>query len=210
MAPLILLLLIATPFLEITSFIVVGGWIGVLPTLGLLVLSMTLGMALLRGRGLGALARGRGAINPARMAAELGDTLFLALAGLLFLIPGFFTDLLALPLLLPPVRALLMVVALRRLTVVASAGVAGIHPDPAEGVYGAGSPYDRPQGRSYSGAGTGPEIDGEFRDVSDGKEQGDAVSPSGPSATDGAAPRMLSEGANRDRPNQPFNGESNP
>lgn len=189
MAPLILILLIALPFLEIAGFIIVGDWLGALPTLGLLILSMLAGSALLRGRGLGAMLRTPQGRDPSRLVADLGDTLFLALAGLLLLIPGFVTDLLALPLLLPPVRKILMVLALHRLTVVSSAGM---------GPFGGFPP---PGG--FPGEG-GADIEAEYRDVTDRNppEQG---------ASSGAATRpLLSPAANRDRSDQPFNGEPNP
>lgn len=194
MAPLILILLIALPFLEIAGFIIVGDWLGALPTLGLLILSMLAGSALLRGRGLGTLLRTPQGRDPSRLVADLGDTLFLALAGLLLLIPGFVTDLLALPLLLPPVRKILMVLALQRLTVVSSAGIGAAGPGPFGG-------FPPPGG--FPGGG-GADIEGEYRDVTDRKppEQG---------ASSGAATRpLLSPGANRGRSDQPFNGEPNP
>ncbi|GAB3123118.1 FxsA family protein [Novispirillum itersonii] len=194
MAPLILILLIALPFLEIAGFIIVGDWLGALPTLGLLILSMLAGSALLRGRGLGAMLRTPQGRDPSRLVADLGDTLFLALAGLLLLIPGFVTDLLALPLLLPPVRKILMVLALHRLTVVSSAGV---------GAAGMGPFGGFPPPGGFPGEG-GADIEAEYRDVTDRNppEQG---------ASSGAATRpLLSPAANRDRSDQPFNGEPNP
>lgn len=195
MAPLILTFLIALPFLEIAGFIIVGDWLGALPTLGLLILSMIVGAALLRGRGLGAVLRTRGGRDPSQVVTELGDTLFLALAGLLLLIPGFFTDLLALPLLLPPVRRLLMVVALRRMTVLATTGPQR----PAPGPFG-----DGPSAGGFSG-GSAQDIDGEYRDVTE------QTPPPGPSSSSSAGvPPLLSQGANRGRSDQPFNGEPNP
>ena len=198
MAPLILTLLIALPFLEIAGFIIVGDWLGTLPTLGLLILSMFIGSALLRGRGLGAVLRSRDGRDPSRLIADLGDTLFLALAGLLLLIPGFFTDLLALPLLLPPVRKVLMVLALRRMTVVAT-GAAGSGAGAAGAGPFAGGPFE-----GFPPAGGGQDIDGEYRDVTP------QTPPSGPSGGPAGVPPLLSHKANRDRSDQPFNGEPNP
>lgn len=191
MAPLILILLITLPFLEIAGFIIVGDWLGALPTLGLLILSMLVGSALLRGRGLGGILRSPQGRDPSRLVADLGDTLFLALAGLLLLIPGFVTDLLALPLLLPPVRMGLMAVALRRLTVVTPSGM---------GAAGAGPFGGFPPAGGFPG-GSGVDIDGEYRDVTDRQPAGQGAASARP---------LLSPGAKRDRSDQPFNGEPNP
>lgn len=191
MAPLILILLISLPFLEIAGFIIVGDWLGALPTIGLLILSMLAGSALLRGRGLGAILRSPQGRDASRLVADLGDTLFLALAGLLLLIPGFVTDLLALPLLLPPVRKGLMVLALRRLTVVAPPGM---------GAAGRGPFGGFPPSGGFAG-GSGPDIDAEYRDVTD-------HTPPAPGAP--SARPLLSPAANRGRSDQPFNGEPNP
>ncbi len=102
---LFLIAILAFPIAEIASMIEVGRHIGLFPTLGLLFLSVILGVVLIRsqslaisGRLVSALREGR---SPAAMAAESG---FLVFAGLLFMIPGFVSDALALFLLLPPVR----------------------------------------------------------------------------------------------------------
>lgn len=198
MAPLILTLLIALPFLEIAGFIIVGDWLGALPTLGLLILSMMVGSALLRGRGLGSILRSPQRRDPSRLVVDLGDTLFLALAGLLFLIPGFVTDLLALPLLLPPIRRILMVLALRRMAVVSPGGMAGAGQDPFS-VFASGAGFP---------GGTGTDIDGEYRDVTE--ETAPAQTPAQTTGSGTQTRPMLSQQANRGRSDQPFNGEPNP
>ena len=100
----ILPLLALLPLLEIAGFIWVGGAIGAGPTLALIVLAAVAGVWLIRRQGLSTL---RAAATDARSGAPLQgafDGLCLALAGVLLFIPGFLSDLLALPLLLPPVR----------------------------------------------------------------------------------------------------------
>ena len=109
--PLIALLLIALPLIEIAGFAFVGGLIGVMPTLALVVATTLLGGVLLRVQGLGALGRIRRTLeeggaqgrDPGR---EVVHGLMIALAGLLLVIPGFFTDILGLLLFLPPLREL--------------------------------------------------------------------------------------------------------
>lgn len=113
MARFIPLALLVLPLLEIAGFIVVGRAIGVLPTLGLVVLGAIAGGLLLRQQGLSVLNRMRlSVLNRMRTnmtAGTLpGQTLFdgmvLAIAALLLIIPGFFGDIVALLLMVPPLR----------------------------------------------------------------------------------------------------------
>lgn len=100
--PLFFLLL---PLIEIAGFVIVGGAIGVLPTLGLVLGSAVLGVMLLRAQGLGALARARTEMaangDPGR---QIAHGAMIVVAAILLIIPGFFTDLLGILLFLPPVR----------------------------------------------------------------------------------------------------------
>lgn len=100
---------------EIAAFVVVGRWLGVLPVLTLVVLAGMVGVALMRSTGAATSARLRAAMqgreNPL---AAAGSAAFRVVAGLLLVVPGFVTDVLALLLLLPPVqRALVARVAAR-------------------------------------------------------------------------------------------------
>lgn len=105
MGQLIFFLLVAIPIIEIAIFIQVGGWLGVLPTVGLIVLTALAGTLLLRWQGISTLNRARSAIDRGAMpVAELVHGLFLLIAGLLLLTPGFATDLLGLLLFIPAVR----------------------------------------------------------------------------------------------------------
>jgi UPF0716 protein FxsA len=104
----ILLALLLIPLAEIAVFIQVGREIGLLQTLALLLADGLAGVLLLRLQGFAMLARLQQKVvagePPVR---ELFDAACLALAGLLLLLPGFLSDLLALLLLVPPVRALI-------------------------------------------------------------------------------------------------------
>lgn len=103
-APLFLLLL---PLIEIAGFVLVGRQIGVLPTLGLVIAGAVAGSILLRVQGFGALARIRREIDARRdPSRDMAHGLMILLAGILLLIPGFFTDILGLLLFIPPVRDL--------------------------------------------------------------------------------------------------------
>ncbi|MFD1329799.1 FxsA family protein [Mycoplana ramosa] len=103
--PLIALFLLSLPLLEIAGFIVVGRRIGLGPTLLLVVASAMIGLALLRRQGFQALAKLRQRRLPQDLPAErFFDTAIVLLAGLLLIVPGFVTDVIALLLLVPFIR----------------------------------------------------------------------------------------------------------
>jgi UPF0716 protein FxsA len=101
----ILLWFLLLPILEIVGFIQVGDWIGAGPTIGLLLLSAVIGVLLIRHRGLASLSRVQGAALQGDGALNgLLDGVCVVFAGILLIIPGFLSDLLALVLLIPPLR----------------------------------------------------------------------------------------------------------
>ena len=101
-------ILISIPILELTFLIQLGGIIGVLPTLIFLVLSFIIGIALIRYAGLSTLVAVQQRLNQGVLPAqELVNGVFLLVAGVLFLLPGFISDCLALLLILPGIRTLL-------------------------------------------------------------------------------------------------------
>jgi UPF0716 protein FxsA len=99
------LLFLALPFLEIAGFIVVGSEIGVLATLGLIVLSIFLGVFLLRFQGFGLIRKIREETAAGRTPKrELVHGVMLVFAAFLLIIPGFITDIIGLLLFIPAVR----------------------------------------------------------------------------------------------------------
>ena len=102
---LIMMLLILT---EIALFVVVGGRIGLWPVLGLTLISVLAGLAVLRLQGARGAALARGGLNEVSAGSFLAQGAFALLAGMLLLLPGFLTDLTGLLLLLPPLQRLLM------------------------------------------------------------------------------------------------------
>jgi len=105
--PLVLIILLGLPLLEIATFVVVGSEIGVLWTIALVVLSSIAGSILLRVQGFGALARIRRELDAGRdPGRELAHGAMIMLAGVLLLLPGFVTDLIGLLLFIPQVRDL--------------------------------------------------------------------------------------------------------
>lgn len=108
----ILLALVAA---ETAVFIQVGSRIGVGLTLLLVFISSVLGIWLVRVQGFAAAARVQGMILRGESpAAGLLEGLGLLIAGVLLLIPGFLTDIVALVLLVPPWRRRMVRFSLRR------------------------------------------------------------------------------------------------
>jgi UPF0716 protein FxsA len=104
--PLLVALFIGVPFAEIYVLLQVGHAIGVVNTLGLLILISVVGAWLAKREGLGVLRRMQRSVDSGRVpGTELVDAFLILLAGALMLTPGFLTDILAILLLLPPVRA---------------------------------------------------------------------------------------------------------
>lgn len=100
------LFLLAGLVLEITSIIWVGRALGVLPTLLLLLAGAILGTSLMKAAGTSVVAALRSPVRTATPLGGIGEkALSRAVAGLLFLIPGFFSDIFGLLVLLPPVRS---------------------------------------------------------------------------------------------------------
>lgn len=94
------------PLVEIALFIQVGGWIGLWPTLAIVVITAIVGTMLVRQQGGRAIAQLRGSINALRDPTEpLAHGAMILFAGALLLTPGFFTDACGFALLVPPVRS---------------------------------------------------------------------------------------------------------
>lgn len=102
---LLLLVFIGTPIAEIAMFIKVGGLIGLLPTLVTIVATAVVGTAILRRQGIAVLSEAQKSMDDGRLPIDsVIHGLFLLVAGVLLLTPGFLTDALGFALLVPPVR----------------------------------------------------------------------------------------------------------
>ena len=97
------------PIIEIGLFIQVGGWIGLWPTLGIVVLTAVVGSIMMRAQGLGILAELQRQMHEGgNFGGTLAQGAMVLFAGALLLTPGFFTDAVGFSLLLPPVRKALI------------------------------------------------------------------------------------------------------
>src|SRR5215510_8674527 len=127
------------PFVELAAFIQVSAWIGVWQALALLIMVSFVGAWMVKQQGVGTWWRIREELARGRVpAARLVDTALLAAAGVLFLVPGFVTDVIAALLLVPPVRALVRGSLGRRYRVLGAVGAAP--PRPSAG--GSDGAYD--------------------------------------------------------------------
>jgi UPF0716 protein FxsA len=102
----LVLLFLVVPFAELAVLIQVGSRIGVADTILLLIGVSVAGAWLAKRAGISVLLRMRQQLEMGRVpGAELVDGFLVLLAGALLLTPGFLTDVVAILLLLPPVRA---------------------------------------------------------------------------------------------------------
>jgi UPF0716 protein FxsA len=102
---LLLLAMLALPLVEIGLFILVGGQIGLLPTLLLVVLAAIAGVLVLRSTGRSLVADSRRAFAEGDLPGKaIADAMLVGLAGSLLILPGFLTDAVALLLLVPGLR----------------------------------------------------------------------------------------------------------
>jgi UPF0716 protein FxsA len=107
--PLLFLIFLLVPLLEIYLLIEIGSLIGAVWTVAGVVGTAALGAALVRRQGLAALARFRSATQAGELpAVTIIEGLALLVAGALLLTPGFFTDLVGFLLLTPPLRQFLV------------------------------------------------------------------------------------------------------
>lgn len=109
---------VVVPLVEIGLFIQVGGWIGLWPTLLIVVLTALLGTYLVRSQGIMAMNNLRGSLSRLDDPSEpLAHGAMILVAGALLLTPGFFTDAVGFSLLAPPIRVALISYARKHITV---------------------------------------------------------------------------------------------
>ena len=119
MARFLALGLIALPLIEIAIFIKVGQIIGLWPTLALVIGAALLGGLLLRQQGVSVLGQLRSNVDRGQMPGRtIADAMMVGVAALFLVLPGFLSDLVALALLLPPVRGWIYAALASRVTVV--------------------------------------------------------------------------------------------
>jgi|SRR5690606_15100209 UPF0716 protein FxsA len=109
------------PLAEIAFFVLIGNAIGLWPTLAGVLLTAVAGALVLRWQGLSLISDIRSSMGAGRLPTRsLADAMMVAIAGLLLLLPGYFSDLLGILLLIPPVRTLIYRYLASRVTVVST------------------------------------------------------------------------------------------
>ncbi len=116
--PLLFLLFLTIPLLEIYLLIKAGSVIGALPAVALVVFTAVLGAFLLRLQGLSTMNRMRANMMRGKVPAiEILEGAALLVAGGLLLTPGFFTDAIGFLLLIPPLRRYWLLKIIDRVTI---------------------------------------------------------------------------------------------
>ena len=99
----------------------VAGYINTLPTIGLVMLTAVIGVALLKRQGVQTLTRGVGRLNRGEVpATEIAEGILLGIAGALLITPGFVTDAVGFTLLFPPSRQMIAAALIKRVEVSAT------------------------------------------------------------------------------------------
>lgn len=127
MFPILLLLFIFVPIIEIGLFIQVGGFLGLWPTIALVLVTAFVGASLVRSQGLQTLMNVQNRLQQGELPAQqIFEGVMLAVAGVLLLTPGFMTDALGMLILLPAPRAAMAKYLMSKM-VVKSVGGGGFH-----------------------------------------------------------------------------------
>ncbi len=131
MFPLIAVIFLLVPIIEIYLLIQVGQVIGAGWTIFLVVLTAVIGVALLKAQGLSTLNRAQQKMQANELPArEILEGMGLVVAGALLLTPGFFTDAVGFFLLFPPTRIWLVNAVTSRIVVSSSVSMRGHHEHP--------------------------------------------------------------------------------
>jgi len=101
----LLVLFIVVPAVELAILVEIGSRIGILPTLGIIILTGTIGASLARWQGLQVLRKVQAELAAGRLpAGTLADGLIILIAGALLITPGILTDAAGFLLLVPAYR----------------------------------------------------------------------------------------------------------
>jgi len=123
---LLFLFFLLVPLIEIAFFVVIGNAIGLWPTLAGVVLTAVIGSLVLRMQGVSLLNEMRSTVGRGQLPARaIADAMMIGLAGLLLLLPGYFSDLIGILLLIPPVRSAIYAYLKSRVSVVTTTTTGG-------------------------------------------------------------------------------------
>lgn len=119
--PILVILFICVPIIEIALFIQIGGWIGLWPTIAIVLFTAFVGASLVRSQGIQTLMTVQSRLQQGELPAQqIIEGIMLAVSGVLLLTPGFMTDALGLLVLLPAPRTWMAKQLMQRVKVNAS------------------------------------------------------------------------------------------
>ncbi|MGF1726365.1 FxsA family protein [Photobacterium nomapromontoriensis] len=161
MFPILLFLFIVVPIVEIALFIQVGGFLGLWPTVGLVLVTAVVGASLVRSQGIATLMSVQNRLQQGELPAQqIVEGVMLAVAGVLLLTPGFMTDAMGMLILLPAPRAMLAKQLMRRVKVQGMASGSGFSGGFGQGPdFGQQGPFNH---HSRDDASNGDVFDGEY------------------------------------------------
>ncbi len=153
---------VVIPIIEIALFIQIGGWIGLWPTLAIVVLTAIFGTVLVKAQGRMAMMNLQRSFSELDNPTEpLAHGAMILIAGVLLLTPGFFTDGIGFALLMPGIRGAVFRFLRARIKL-------------AHFEMGQGDPLRRPRPDPFDTRDHGPHrpdvIDGEFYEVDANKK----------------------------------------
>lgn len=115
MLPRLLLLFTLVPLLELFFLIQIGEWIGLLPTVGLVIVTGIVGGTLAKREGSRSWTAVKRELSEGRIpGTELCHAVMILIAGVLLVTPGVFTDIFGVAVLLRPVRTAVIRILKRR------------------------------------------------------------------------------------------------
>ena len=124
----LLILFIVIPAVELALLMKIGGMIGLLPTIGTIILTGFVGAGLARQQGIGVLRQIQGEMANGRLpAGSMIDGVIILVAGALLMTPGFLTDVFGFVCLVPGTRALVKRFVMNRVEHAVKRGSVNIH-----------------------------------------------------------------------------------
>ncbi|MDR9829033.1 FxsA family protein [Vibrio sp. FNV 38] len=158
MFPILLIAFILVPIIEIALFVQVGGFIGLWPTIALVLLTAFVGASLVRSQGIRTVLSVQSRLEQGELPAQqILEGVMLAVCGVLLLAPGFMTDAMGMIILLPAPRAALAKFLMTRVKVnqagFQSGGFGGGFqqgPFDSQGPFSQSNPFERDQDQQGS------------------------------------------------------------
>lgn len=158
MFPILLVLFIVIPLLEIMVLIQVGSVIGSINTILLLIVTAVIGASLVRSQGMRAWVKAQERMSAGELPGQqIAEGVIIFVAGLMFVTPGFLTDIFALVMVTPGFRQAFARKLMQRMQVQSSFGAFHMHSS-----FGRGTP-------NHSAQQDDDVIEGEFSERDDSR-----------------------------------------